>query len=61
MYSPRLMSAAAGNETVVEVLTRLHDYRLLLVTAAALLVVVDVLRHRAHRWSQMLESVVRQA
>ena len=25
------MSMAAGNETVVEVLTRLHDYRVLLV------------------------------
>ncbi|MGW5148254.1 type IV secretory system conjugative DNA transfer family protein [Rhodococcus koreensis] len=61
VYSPRLMSAAAGNEAVVEVLTKLHDYRVLLVTAAALLVVVDVLRHRRHRWSQMLESVVRQA
>ncbi|MDF3313021.1 AAA family ATPase, partial [Rhodococcus sp. T2V] len=34
---------------------------MLFVTAAALLVIVDVLRHRAHRWSQMLESVVRQA
>lgn len=60
VYSPRLMPAAADNETAVEVLTTLHDYRVLLVAAAAVLVVVDVLRHRAHRWSQMLESVVRQ-
>ncbi|MGV9862608.1 type IV secretory system conjugative DNA transfer family protein [Rhodococcus koreensis] len=60
VYSPRLMSMVAGNETVVEVLTRLHDYRVLFVAAAALLVVVDVLRHRRHRWSQMLESMVRQ-
>jgi Cdc6-like AAA superfamily ATPase len=56
-----VVSAAADNETVVEVLTKLHDYRALLVAAAALLVIVDVLRHRMHRWSQMLESVVRQA
>ncbi|SEB32263.1 FtsK/SpoIIIE family protein [Rhodococcus koreensis] len=41
-------------------LAKLHGYRVLLVAAAALLVMVDVLRHRAHRWSQMLESVVRQ-
>ncbi|RYF48439.1 MAG: AAA family ATPase, partial [Comamonadaceae bacterium] len=61
VYSPRLMSAAADNETVVGVLTKLHGYRVLLVAAAALLVIVDVLRHRMHRWSQMLESVVRQA
>ncbi|TQC41490.1 AAA family ATPase [Rhodococcus sp. WS4] len=60
VYSQRLMSAAAGNETVVEVLTKLHGYRVLLVAAAALLVIVDVLRHRTHKWSQMLESVVRQ-
>ncbi|NDV09440.1 hypothetical protein GXW84_34125 [Rhodococcus sp. IEGM 248] len=61
LYSPRLMSAAAGNETVVGVLTKLHGYRVLLVAAAALtLVIVDVLRHRMHKWSQMLESVVRQ-
>ncbi|MGW4336772.1 type IV secretory system conjugative DNA transfer family protein [Rhodococcus koreensis] len=60
VYSPRLMSMVAGNETVAEVLTTLHDCRALLVTAAALLVIVDVLRHRRHRWSQMLESMVRQ-
>ncbi|PBC45329.1 type IV secretory system conjugative DNA transfer family protein [Rhodococcus sp. ACPA1] len=60
VYSPRLMSAATDNETVVEVLTKLHGHRVLLVAAAALLVIVDVLRHRTHRWSQMLESVVRQ-
>ncbi|RYE37644.1 MAG: AAA family ATPase, partial [Hyphomicrobiales bacterium] len=60
VYSPRLMSAAAGNETVVEVLTKLHGYRVPLVAAAVLLVIVDVLRHRTHKWSQMLESVVRQ-
>ncbi|MFD9665875.1 type IV secretory system conjugative DNA transfer family protein [Rhodococcus sp. NPDC059968] len=61
VYSPLLLSAAADTETVVEVLTTLHGYRVLLVAAAALLVIVDVLRHRTHRWSQMLESVVRQA
>ncbi|MFF2027583.1 FtsK/SpoIIIE domain-containing protein, partial [Streptomyces sp. NPDC058171] len=42
-------------------LAKLHGYRVLLVAAAALLVIVDVVRHRMHRWSQMLESVVRQA
>ncbi len=60
VYAPRIMSAAAGNETVVEALTTLHSYRVLLIFVAALLIVGDVVRRRMHKWSQMLESVVRQ-
>lgn len=59
VYSPRLMEAV-GNEAVVEALTKLHSYRVLLAAAAVALVAVDVVRHRMSKWSQMLESVVRQ-
>ncbi|MFF0818077.1 FtsK/SpoIIIE domain-containing protein [Rhodococcus sp. NPDC003318] len=58
--APRMMSAATGDEQVTEVLTTLHGYRAVLILAAAVLVAVDVLRHRSHRWSQVLESVVHQ-
>ncbi|MDI9979362.1 FtsK/SpoIIIE domain-containing protein [Rhodococcus sp. IEGM 1307] len=61
VYSQRLMSAAPDNETVVQALTKLHDYRVLLLAATVALVIVDVLRHRMHKRSQILESVVRQA
>lgn len=60
VYAPRIIDAAAGNETVVEVLTQLHGYRVLLIALAAALIAGDVLRHRMYTWSQMLESVVRQ-
>ncbi|MET4614104.1 hypothetical protein ABIC28_005117 [Rhodococcus sp. PvR044] len=59
VYSPRIMEAVS-NEAVVEALTTLHSYRVLLVVAAVALVAVDVVRHRMHKWSQALESVVRQ-
>ena len=59
LYAPRIMSAV-GNETVVDVLGKVHGYRVLLVAAAAVLIVCDVLRYRTHKWTQMLESVVRQ-
>ncbi|EME19366.1 FtsK/SpoIIIE domain-containing protein [Rhodococcus triatomae] len=58
--APRLISVAAANTRATEVLTTLHGYRVALIAAAALLIAVDVLRHRSHRWSAMLESVVRQ-
>ncbi|BCN51496.1 FtsK/SpoIIIE domain-containing protein [Prescottella equi] len=60
VYAPRLTDVAAGNETVVEVLAKLHSYRVLLIVVAAALIAGDVVRHRLHKWSQMLESVVRQ-
>lgn len=59
LYAPRIMTAV-GNETVVDVLSKVHGYRVLLVVAAAVLIVCDVLRYRTHKWTQMLESVVRQ-
>ena len=61
VFAPRLMPIAAANAQATEVLTTLHGYRVALIAAAALLVAVDVLRHRSHRWSTMLESVVRQS
>lgn len=58
--APRIASATSGNETVLEVLSTLYGYRLLLVVAAVASVTVDVLRYRSHRWSRTLESLVRQ-
>ncbi len=60
-YAPRIASAAAGNETVVDALTQLHDYSWPLAVAAVPLVAVDVSRHRTRKWSRMLESMVRQS
>ncbi|MGW0022173.1 type IV secretory system conjugative DNA transfer family protein [Rhodococcus sp. NPDC003382] len=60
-YAPRIASAAAGNETVVDALTQLHDYRWPLAVAAVPLVAADVSRRRTRTWSQMLESMVRQS
>ncbi len=61
VYAPRIADAAAGNEAVVDALTTLHGYRVLLIVVTVVLVVGDVVRHRMHRWSQMLESMVRQS
>jgi len=59
--APRIAaSAASGNGTVLEVLSTLYSYHLLLVVAAIAFVAVDVLRYRSHRWSRTLESLVRQ-
>ncbi|WP_075836333.1 MULTISPECIES: FtsK/SpoIIIE domain-containing protein [unclassified Rhodococcus (in: high G+C Gram-positive bacteria)] len=60
VYSPRIMAAAAGNATVVDVLADFHSYRGLLVVVAVAFIAVDVLRYRTRKWSQVLESVVRQ-
>ncbi|MCE4267215.1 FtsK/SpoIIIE domain-containing protein [Rhodococcus globerulus] len=59
VYSPRIM-AATGNAVVVDALAKLHSYRALLVVVAVAFIAVDVLRYRTHKWSQVLESVVRQ-
>ncbi len=60
-YSPNLIASAAGNAAVVEALTQLHDYRWPLAAVTVPLIAVDACRHRARRWSQMLESMVRQS
>ncbi len=48
-YAPRIASAAAGNDTVVDALTQLHDYSWPLAAAAVPLVAVDVSRHRTRK------------
>ncbi|TCN53488.1 FtsK/SpoIIIE family protein [Rhodococcus sp. SMB37] len=59
--SPNLIASAAGSAAVVEALTQLHDYRWPLAAATVPLIAADISRHRARRWSQMLESMVRQS
>ncbi len=59
--SSHLIASAAGNQAAIDVLTQLHDYRWPLAVATAPLIGLDLVRHRARRWSQMLESMVRQS
>ena len=60
VYAPRLLPAVDGNETATDLLTQLHGYQWPLLAVAAALCTVDVSRYRAHKSTQMLESVVRQ-
>lgn len=59
--SPNLIASAAGNAAVVDALTQLHDYRWPLAAVTVPLIAADISRHRSRRWSQMLESMVRQS
>jgi len=59
--SPTLIASVAGNASVVEALTGLHDYRWPLAVATAPLIALDISRHRTHRWSQMLDAMVQQS
>jgi hypothetical protein len=59
--SPTLIASVAGNASVVEALTGLHDYRWPLAVTTAPLIALDVSRHRTHRWSQMLDAMVQQS
>ncbi|MDI9941227.1 hypothetical protein QM806_38420 [Rhodococcus sp. IEGM 1351] len=60
VYAPRLLPAVDGNETATGLLTQLHGYQWPLLAVAAALCALDVSRYRARKWTQMLESVVRQ-
>ena len=60
VYAPRLLPAVDGNETATDLLTLLHGYQWPLLAGAAALCAVDASRYRAHKSTQMLESVVRQ-
>ena len=60
-YSPNLIASAAGHEAVLDALTQLHDFRWPLAVATAPLIGLDLVRRRARRWAQMLESMVRQS
>jgi len=59
--SSHLIASAAGNQTPIDVLTQLHDHRWPLTVVTAPLIGLDISRHRARRWSQMLESMVQQS
>jgi len=59
--SPHFIASVADNAAAVDALTQLHDYRWPLAVATAPLISLDLARHRARRWSQMLESMVRQS
>ncbi len=59
--SPNLIASAAGSAAVVDALIQLHDYRWPLAAVTVPLIAADISRHRSRRWSQMLESMVRQS
>ncbi|AHD24008.1 ATPase AAA (plasmid) [Rhodococcus pyridinivorans SB3094] len=60
-YSPHLIASIADSAAALDALTQLHDYRWPLIVATAPLIGLDLARHRARRWSQMLESMVQQS
>ncbi|MCD2114384.1 AAA family ATPase [Rhodococcus rhodochrous] len=59
--SPHFIASVADNAAALDALTQLHDCRWPLAVATAPLIGLDLARHRARRWSQMLESMVRQS
>ncbi|MBS9375945.1 FtsK/SpoIIIE domain-containing protein [Rhodococcus sp. B50] len=59
--SPTLIASVAGNASVVEALTGLHDYRWPLAVVTAPLIALDISRHLTHQWSQMLDAMVQQS
>ncbi|MEV8194940.1 MULTISPECIES: type IV secretory system conjugative DNA transfer family protein [Rhodococcus] len=59
--SSHLIASAAGNQAAIDVLTQLHDHRWPLTVVTAPLVGLDVSRHRARRWAQMLDAMVQQS
>lgn len=59
--SPHFIALVADNVAALDALTQLHDCRWPLAVATAPLIGLDLARHRGRRWSQMLESMVRQS
>lgn len=60
VFGPRIVTTF-GNQAIMDAADSLHDYQgaLLAVSVAALS--YDLVRYRTHKWTQMLESVVRQS
>ena len=59
--SSHLIASAADHQAAIDVLTQLHDYRWPLTVVTAPLIGLDISRHRARRWSQMLDAMVQQS
>lgn len=60
VVGPQTVSSI-DNEAIAAGAESLHAQQESLIVVAAALIAVDVLRYRTHRWTQMLESVVRQS